>query len=434
MAEIVFVLLIASLAAWIYLLTFHGGFWRAKQNLPGDGDKSVDNRSGVNEAVDKSVDGVVDNSVDTSAGDGNWPSVVACIPARDEAEVIDSTIRSHMAMEYPGAYSVVLADDSSSDGTEAKAELAAAGSSVPLVVTQAPPLATGWTGKLHALNHAIATADKCAPKAKYLLLTDADIRYQPDVVSRLVRKAEDEGRSLISIMAMLDARGPWASLLIPAFVFFFQKLYPFALINDPRSPVAGAAGGCILVERRALAAEGGLAAIRGALIDDCAMARLIKGRPPKRSIWLGLSHSVTSQRDNRQLGDIWTMVARTAFTQLNYSWVLLLACVAGMVWLYLAGPIAVLTWPAHGSAVLGGLGLAIWTAMAFSYFPILRWYKDELAGGRSSLSRLGYALALPLSAALYTAMTLSSGLRHVRGRGGFWKGRAYSRDQLDSKP
>lgn len=434
MAEIVFVLLIAALAAWIYLLTFHGDFWRANQILPGDGDKSVDNPEPGDKAVDKRVDEAVDEMGETLIGATAWPGVVACIPARDEADVIEGTIRSHMAMDYPGAYSVVLADDSSSDGTGAKAEQAAAGGPVPLLVTQAPPLTAGWTGKLHALHYAISIAADAAPDAKYVLLTDADIRYRPGVVTRLVRKAEREGRSLVSIMAMLDARGLWASLLIPAFVFFFQKLYPFPSINNPRSKVAGAAGGCVLVERQALAAEGGLGAIRGALIDDCALARLIKGRPPKRSIWLGLSHDVISQRDNRRLGDIWTMVARTAFTQLNYSWALLLGCVIGMVWLYLAGPVAVLMWPAHGSAVLGGLGLAVWVLMAVSYLPMLRWYKDELAGGPGVVPRLGYALALPFSAALYTAMTLSSGLRHVRGQGGFWKGRAYSRDQFDSKP
>lgn len=378
--------LVLAAIIWVYLLVFHGRFWRVDQVLPV-----------------KTEEALVD-----------WPEVVACIPARDEADVIGVTIQSHMNMAYPGIYHVVLADDGSGDGTALEAKVAA-GDADHFHLTSAPPLEAKWTGKLWALNHAIGIAETVAPDAKYLLLTDADITYAPDVLQRLVVKAEREDRALVSVMAKLDARGFWASLLIPAFVFFFQKLYPFFWINDARHKMAGAAGGCVLVNKKSLISEGGLNAIKDQLIDDCALGRLIKGVPPKRSIWLGLSHDVTSHRDNRQLEDIWSMVARTAFTQLDYSWLLLMGTVLGMGLVYLIGPIAAFLWIWHGNTVAGALGVLVWMIMAASYLPMLSFYQRPA----------WYAILLPLSALMYSAMTLSSGLRHLRGRGGLWKGRAY---------
>lgn len=374
-----------SLAAWIYLTAFRKGFWRADQILPAE-----------------------------TASLDSWPGVVAVIPARDEAEAIGATIAAHMASDYPGAFSVILVDDHSTDGT---AEIAAraAGGSARLEIAAAPELAAGWSGKLAAVDHGLKVAKARAPDAKYVLLTDADILHAPDTLRRLVAKAEKDGLSLVSLMALLDARGPWARRLIPAFVYFFQKLYPFPAANDPKHPLAAAAGGCMLVARDALESEGGVAAIRGALIDDCALARLIKGRPPKRPIWIGLARRVRSQRDNRSLKSIWDMVARTAYAQLGYSPLLLAGTILGMILLYLAPPLIALTTPIHGDWHAGFAALGAWALMALSYGPTAALY------GQSALS----GALLPFSAALYTLMTISSALRHWRGEGGKWKGRTY---------
>jgi len=381
----------AALAAWIYLLLAHGRFWRADQRLSGE-----------------------------PAARAAWPGVAVVIPARNEAEVIGETLASHFASDYPGALTVILVDDHSHDGTaevaRAAANAAQLGDARAFRITQAPPLPAGWTGKVWAMAHGLSLADARAADARYTLFTDADIRHGPDTLRRLVDKAEGEGRALVSLMALLDSRGPWASLLIPAFVYFFQMLYPFARSNAPRRRTAAAAGGCMLVDRAALRAAGDLAPIRDALIDDCALARLLKGAPPSRAIWLGLTTTVTSARDNRSLGSIWSMVARTAFTQLNYSAGLLAFCLLGLGFVFLLGPALALAAPLHGDPAAATLGGAAWIAMAASFVPTLRLYGRPAALG----------VLLPLAAALYMGMTVTSAWRHWRGRGGQWKGRAYA--------
>ncbi len=388
------ILVLAGLAAlaWAYLLTAHGRFWRADQWLAAE-------RAGL----------VPQRAV--------WPAVAAVIPARDEADVIAASIESHLRSRYPGSFSVILVDDASADGTADNARaVSVPGTRHGLHVIAAPPLAPGWTGKIAAQRAGLDASHRIAPDARYVLFTDADIVHGPDTLARLVAKAEEEDRVLVSLMARLDDRGLWGGLLIPAFVFFFQMLYPFPKVNDPRSSVAGAAGGCMLARRDVFAAAGGFEAMRTALIDDCTLARLMKGVPPRHAIWLGLTRELTSQRDNRSLDSVWSMVARSAYAQLDYSPLLLAGTLLGMVLVYLTGPVLVLTMPWHGSMLAAGLGLAVWIAMAVSYAPTLRLY------GRSALQ----GVALPLAACLYTAMTVSSALRHWQGRGGAWKGRTYS--------
>lgn len=378
--------LAAALLAWGYLLGFHGGFWRADRRLGAAPDPPA------------------------------WPEVVAVIPARNEAETIGPVLEAHAASGYPGAFRAVLVDDGSTDGTGAIARGVAGRAARPIEVVAAPALAPGWSGKLAALAAGIRAAERAAPDARYWLLADADIVLAPATLARLVAKAEAEGLAMVSLMARLDARGLWGRLLIPAFVFFFQKLYPFPWVNDPARETAAAAGGCVLIRRAALEGIGGIGAIRGALIDDCALAARVKRGPPRRPIWLGLaSDEAVSLRDNRAFGSIWAMVARTAFTQLRHSALLLLGSVAGMAGLYLAGPAAVLAWPWHGNAVAGFLGLAVLWAMAAAYRPTVR-----LFGLPGVL-----ALTLPVAAAFYMAMTVGSAVAHWRGRGGAWKGRTY---------
>ncbi len=377
-------LALISLAAWIWLALFRGGFWRADQRLSDSPAPEV------------------------------WPHVTAIIPARDEAATIASVIGAHMAADYPGRFEVVLVDDNSGDGTAALAQ-AAAGDSKRLSVVSGAALARGWTGKLWAVHQGLtAAAEGGAPK--YFLLTDADIVPAPDTLRRLVAKAEAENLSLVSLMARLDARGFWGGLLIPAFIFFFQKLYPFPLSNDPNENIAAAAGGCMLVRAADLNAAGGVAAISDRLIDDCALARNIKDLTPATRTWIGLAdEEATSLRDNRSLSSVWNMVARTAYAQLGFSPLMLALSVAGMGAIYLAPPLIALGFAAHGDALAAGLALIGWGIMARLYYPTLKRYGGEP----------WQAAALPVAAALYAAMTVHSAVRSWRGRGGQWKGRHY---------
>ncbi len=376
-----------SILVWLVLIFGRGWFWLADQRLPA-----------------------------TSEPPADWPEVAAIIPARDEAETIGAVLAAHAATTYPGRFSVILVDDGSTDGTAAIARGMAATALRPIHVLEAPPLPPGWTGKLWALETGTRAAADLAPEAGYILLTDGDITHAPDTLARLVAQAETQDLALVSLLARLDARGFWGALLIPAFAFFFQKLYPYRWINDPARDTAGAAGGCILVRREALAEIGGLAAIRDALIDDCALAARVKHGPPRRAIWLGLaSGEAVSLRDNRTLGSIWTMVARNAFTQIRRSPLLLAGSMLALVVTYLAGPLAVLGLPLHGDNLTATLGAVAWMLSGLAYLPTIRLYR--LAPWRG--------LGLPLAALLYGAMTLSSAVAHWRGRGGAWKGRTY---------
>lgn len=373
-----------AFAAWVYLVVLHGRFWTADQRLP-----------------------------QRAKAPGAWPEVVAVIPARDEAESIAQVIGAHLSSDYPGRFSVILVDDASSDGTAELARGAAGSGSRTLHVLDGAPLPTGWTGKLWAQAQGIEASRRLAPDAAYLLLCDADIAFGPRTLSRLVAKAEAERFDLVTLMARLDARGPWASLLIPAFVFFFQKLYPFPRVNDPKRAEAGAAGGVMLLRREAQARLDLPASIKDALIDDCALGAAVKRGPPPRRVWLGLAEpgEAVSLRDNRALGSIWSMVARTAYAQLGYNPALLAGSVLGMALLYLAPPVLAVAWP---SAVAGSLGAAAWLLMTLAFFPMCLDYRRPWA-----------APLLPLAGALYTGMTLDGALRHMRGKGGAWKGRTY---------
>lgn len=388
----------ASLAAWSYLLFRRGGFWRADQRLA--------------------------DAPDADARPKDWPEIVAVIPARDEAATIGAVVQAHLACDYPGAFSVILVDDGSSDGTadiaqRAADELAAeeaAAETRPFTIITAPEKPPGWSGKLWAVHAGLAEARKTAPHAAYILLTDADIIAAPDTLRRLAAKAEAEGLALASLMARLDAHGSWGGLLIPAFIYFFQKLYPFARVNDASDNTAAAAGGFMLARADALDAIGGVENVKGDLIDDCALARRIKDTSPTTKIWLGLAEDeAVSRRDNRSLGSVWNMVARTAYAQLGFSPLLLAGTLIGMALIYLAPPLIALTLVWHGSLLAVLLALTAWGLMAYSYWPTLKLY------GREPWE----ASLLPVAAGFYTAMTLSSALRHWRGQGGQWKGRVY---------
>jgi hopene-associated glycosyltransferase HpnB len=342
-----------------------------------------------------------------SAPDG-WPSVVAVIPARDEADMIGRSVGSLLRQDYLGRFSVIVVDDQSSDGTAAVASAAAreahGADRLRIVAGTGPP--PGWTGKLSAMRRGLAEVEAGAPAPEFVLFTDADIAYAPHVLSRLVAIARAKGSVLASLMVKLRCESAAERWLAPAFVFFFQMLYPFAWVNDPRRATAAAAGGSMLVRREALHAAGGLEAVRGALIDDCALGALMKRQGP---IWLGLTQDVDSLRSYSTFADFRRMVARSAFAELRYSALLLMGAIAGMALVYLAPPLFAVF--AQGPAQAAG-ALA-WAMMAISFMPILRLYGRPLAG----------ALALPAIAAAYVAFTFDSALQYWRGRGGYWKGR-----------
>jgi hopene-associated glycosyltransferase HpnB len=365
-----------ALGIWIYLLLARGGFWRARER---------DDRG-------------------EAPAPARWPSVTAVVPARNEADVIARSIGSLLAQDYPGAFRVILVDDDSTDGT---ADVARALSGDDrLTILSGAPLAAGWTGKLWAQSQGLARVRASETAPDYLLLTDADICHAPETLRQLVARAERGGLVLTSLMAKLTVETAPERLLIPAFVFFFDMLFPFAWVNDPGRKTAAAAGGCMLVRREALEAAGGLAMIRGAIIDDCALGALMKRQGP---IWLGLTERATSLRPYASLGEIARMVSRSAYAQLNYSPLLLAGTVAGMATVYLAAPLLVLF--AEGPA--RWLGLAAWLAMTVALQPMLRLYR---------LSPL-WGVALPLIGALYTGFTLRSALETWQGKGGQWKGR-----------
>jgi hopene-associated glycosyltransferase HpnB len=384
---------VLAAAAWVYLLTAHGGFWLTGCRLPGPSGRP----------------GPV-------AGE-DWPSVVAVIPARDEAAILPETLPALLAQDYPGALSVLLVDDGSSDGTTAVAESLGHGTGrATLRVVRGSPLPGGWAGKVWAMAQGVAAAGE----ADYLLFTDADIAFAPGAVRELARAAIGDDRGLLSQMALLRAQTRWERLIVPAFVYFFAQLYPFRRVGRPRARTAAAAGGCMLVRRETLTAVGGLDRIAGARIDDIALARLLKRPPVAARCWLGFTTQVRSVRPYPRLAGLWGMVARSAYTQLRYSPVLLAGVVAGLAWLYLLPPVAGLAGlavlAAGGGAAAGwcaGAGLAGWAIMTVSYLPVLRLYR---------LSPLR-APGLPLAALLYTAMTVDSARRHYAGRGGEWKGR-----------
>jgi hopene-associated glycosyltransferase HpnB len=328
------------------------------------------------------------------------------VPARNEADCVGESIGSLIAQDYPGLLTVILVDDDSSDGTAEIARRAAAAHPERLqIVTSAGP-AAGWTGKIAAVNRGVDAAEALPTRPEYLLMTDADISHAPDSIRWLVAHAQRGGLALTSLMAKLRCDSLVERIHVPAFIFFFQMLYPFGWVNRASSPTAAAAGGCMLVRADALRHAGGIEAIRDALIDDCALAQKLKSQGP---IWLGLTDRVRSIRPYESWDDARRMISRSAYAQLGYSPLLLLGTVVGMTLTYLAPPLLALF--AGGWAQI--LGALAWALMAVAFQPMLRFY------GMSPL----WGVALPAIATLYMLYTLDSAYQYVMGRGGAWKGR-----------
>lgn len=379
------VLAASCLAVWIYLICARGQFWQA-----------------------------LERDTALPARPDHWPTVVVVIPARNEADLIAASLQSLLQQDYLGTLSVIVVDDDSSDGTAPAAMRAAQNHpdrQMTVITSGAPP--AGWTGKLWALKQGIAAAEQSRPY--YLLLTDADIVHGPNTLAWLVAHSLAGRFVLTSLMAKLRCDSVAERSHVPAFVYFFQMLFPFSWVRQPRSGVAAAAGGCMLVRADALTQAGGIASIRNALIDDCSLAGKLKDIGP---IWLGLTDRVRSIRPYRTLSDVKQMISRSAYAQLRYSPLLLATAAIGMVFMFLGPPLLAV----FASGLPRYLGLAAWFAMALSFLPILKFYR---------LSPI-WCFALPGIALLYLSYTFDSAYRHLRQSGGQWKGRIHVNEPSSS--
>lgn len=373
-----------SLAAWLWLLLFQGFFWRTDVRLPRRTDP------------------------------GEWPSVCVVVPARDEAAVLPASLPSLLAQDYPGRAEVLLVDDGSSDGTgELARRLAGERGGLALTVDSPGEPPAGWTGKLWAVRHGIGLARARDPE--YLLLTDADIAHAPDSLRELVAAARTGGFDAVSQMARLRVDSLWERLVVPAFVYFFAQLYPFRRIGRTGTRTAAAAGGCVLLRTEAAVRARIPDTIRGAVIDDVALARAVKRGGGR--VWLGLADRVDSVRPYPRLADLWRMVSRSAYAQLRHQPALLLGTIAGLALVYLVPPVALAFGAASGDGVTAVLGGLAWLVMTGTYVPMLRYYRQPL----------WLAPLLPVTAFLYLLMTADSAVQHYRGRGAAWKGRTYTR-------
>ena len=376
---------------WLYLFLLRGAYWRRNIRLESD----------VEEAI------------------AEWPPVVVVVPARDEAETLSDTLPALLRTDYEGAFRVVLVDDESTDGTGERAEAIARDLSASdrLTVVRGEKRRKGWRGKVWAMAQGVRVAETDRPV--FVLFTDADIRLSPGVLPALVRRAQDEELDLVSVMAHLRLDSAWDRILIPAFVYFFAKLYPFRWSRSARRRTAAAAGGCALVRLDRLRAAGGVAKIASAVIDDCALAALIKRAGGR--LWIGFSDGVSSVRRYGTLRSTWEMVARSAYAQLHYSPWILAGTVLGMLlvyiipWVLLVVGLSLPGSDARAPLLVLLCGVSILLMLA-SYVPTARAYQ---LGAR-------YLFGLPVAAGLYTMMTISSGWRVWRGRPTQWKGRDVS--------
>jgi hopene-associated glycosyltransferase HpnB len=388
-----------SLLIWLYLIVGRGFFWKFDQRLH------------------------ISDEKDTATGD--LPTACVVIPARNERKLLEKTLPFLLRQNYTGRFHIFLVDDCSTDGTAALARQIATNMDANhrLTVVSGRPLPPGWTGKLWALQQGTLAVQKKNPT--FLMFTDADILHSTQSLQSIVQKAVQKEIVLLSTMVKLKVTNRWEQLLIPAFVFFFAKLYPFSWVNDPGRKTAAAAGGCVLLRRNALENMGGLKTLSSALIDDVTLAKRIKGIAGEtcNEIWLGLAEEIVSLRQYQGIRGVWQMVARTAYTQLKHSPLHLAATILGMLLTYLMPLMGTVlgfviiwvngtvfhSWWIFISAVAG------WSLMAVAFRPILEWYESPRY----------MAFLLPIAGLLYTLMTIDSAVQHYRGQGGYWKGRTY---------
>jgi hopene-associated glycosyltransferase HpnB len=328
----------------------------------------------------------------------DFSDITVLIPARNEATILQRTLAA--VGDQSGTAPVVVVDDQSTDAT-AKVARETLGTATVVIGEPPPP---GWIGKVWALEQGLRTV-----RTPFVLLLDADIELRPGMIAALKNKANDERLAMVSLLATLNTQRFWERMLVPAYVYFFKFMYPFALVNSVSSQTAAAAGGCILIRRKVLEEIGGFASLKSAIIDDCTLAKQVKTAGHR--IWLGVSKSVISHREYANWADIWHLVARSAFAELKFSTLRLFLCTLAMLWLFICAPLAVLIYGGM-PAYIAAAGML---AMFMTYVPVLRFYK----------LRAGRALTLPLVALLYLAMTWHSAVRYWFGTRTVWKDRYY---------
>jgi len=377
-----------SLAIWLYLSLLHGNFWNPPSMKTKKKKKKI----------------------------SQYPEITILIPARNEEKYVKDSLMSLLSQDYRGQYRVVVVDDSSSDTTlEIVKRIAKKNNKIHIV--QGKILKKGWAGKVWAQYQGINFIKKNFPKSKYILFTDADIAHSSSNLRDLIIKAESDNIDLVSLVVLLKAKNFWEKILIPAFVFFFQKLYPFKWVNSPRRKIAAAAGGCMLVNYSTLKKSGGIERIKNQIIDDCALARILKknGR-----IWLGITKETKSLRGYERVSEIWSMVARSAYDQLNYSIFLLMICIFGMFCAYMVPIISLSVGFSEGNDYLFFTGLTTWLIMSCTYIPTLRNFNEKFF----------MATFLPIASIFYTLTTIDSARMHLWGSGGSWKGRSCKIDKI----
>lgn len=373
-----------AILSWSVLLFGWHGFWRSDQRL-----------------------------AKTIGKQDEAPSVAVVVPARDEAKSIGACVASILNQDYPGFVRVIVVDDASTDETADIARQTAERLGRPIEIVNTSALPVGWSGKLWAVHNGIMTAANGTTQPDWIWLTDADIVHGPTILARLFYQQQETKADLVSLMVKLRCQSFWEQLIIPAFIFFFQLIYPFKAINNPRSSIAGAAGGCILVRYEKLCEIGGIESLREAIIDDCTLGQRIKAAGGR--LWLGLADDSLSLRGAQSLGPLWRMVKRSAFIQLRTSWILLVGAIIGLVMTFLVPPALFLSWGWHQNTMAAFLGLMAWLMMTYTYRPTIKDYGLPL----------WRTILLPVVTALYGAMTIDSALAYGRGVSAQWKGRSY---------
>lgn len=369
-----------SLAVWIYLFFFRGLFW-----------------------LNRECENTNHPKMDLST----WPSVVAIIPSRNEEKTLPVSLPALLEQDYKGFLSIIVVDDESEDATFAVAQnISKNAKRFVSVLSGKTLLSSKWTGKVWALHQGVVEAEKLQIPCTYYLFTDADIVYGKASLTNLILEALNKETLLTSFMVKLHCQSSAEKFLIPAFVYFFNMIYPFSWVNRKDTKISAAAGGCLLVDKLTLERAGGLSTIQASLIDDCALAKNIK---PYGPIWLGFANTIQSIREYSNWHEIRYMVSRTAFAQLNNSYLLLLGTILGMVITFLSPPFVMF----FGTYPLNLLGCLTWLIMTITFIPTIRYYKCSLL----------LSMSLPLIAATYMVFTLDSALQNFLGKGGFWKGR-----------
>jgi len=371
---------------WLYLALFHGNFW----NPP------------VIKIKKKKI--------------SLQPEITVVVPARNEERYISRALTSLVNQSYKGKYRVVAIDDSSTDETlRIMKEISKKDNKIHPI--QGKNLKEGWAGKVWAQHQAMKLVEKKFSKSKYILFTDADILHSPNNLNNLVSKAESENLDLVSLMVLLRAKKIWEKILMPAFVFFFQKLYPFQWVNNPKKKIAAAAGGCMLVKYSKLKKSGGIKKIKGQIIDDCALAKVLK---KNGKIWIGITKKIKSLRNYDKVSEIWSMVTRSAYDQLGYSVTLLIICIFGMLSAYIIPTISLYAGLSQENNYLLLTGLIAWLIMSYTYIPTLRNFSEKFF----------MATFLPIAGIFYTLATIDSARMHLWGSGGSWKGRSCKIDKI----